>query len=45
VHYLVLENEGHGFSRNESYAAAFEATDRFLDRYLWNDPSVEVPGK
>lgn len=46
VHYLVLENEGHGFSRNESYQAAFEATDRFLDRYLLGDASVQVlPGE
>jgi dipeptidyl aminopeptidase/acylaminoacyl peptidase len=45
VHYLVLENEGHGFSRNQSYIAAYQATDRFLDRYLWNDTSVEVFGK
>ena len=42
VHYLVLENEGHGFSRNESYLAAYAATDRFLDRYLFGDTSVEV---
>lgn len=42
VHYLVLENEGHGFSRNESFRAAFEATDRFLDRYLLGDASVSV---
>jgi dipeptidyl aminopeptidase/acylaminoacyl peptidase len=46
VHYLVLENEGHGFSRNESYQAAYEATDRFLDRYLAGDTSATVlPGE
>jgi dipeptidyl aminopeptidase/acylaminoacyl peptidase len=46
VHYLVLENEGHGFSRNESYQAAFEATDRFLDRYLLGDTAAAVlPGE
>jgi dipeptidyl aminopeptidase/acylaminoacyl peptidase/5'-3' exonuclease len=45
VHYLVLENEGHGFSRNESYRAAYEATDRFLDRYLGGDASVTVLAK
>lgn len=45
VHYLVLQDEGHGFSRNESYLAAMKVTDRFLDRYLFNDTSVEVlPG-
>ena len=46
VHYLVLKDEGHGFSRNESYQAAFEATDRFLDRYLLGDTSRPVvPGE
>ncbi|HEX9576795.1 MAG TPA: S9 family peptidase, partial [Myxococcales bacterium] len=46
VHYLVLENEGHGFSRNESYQAAYEATDRFLDRYLLGDTAAAVlPGE
>jgi dipeptidyl aminopeptidase/acylaminoacyl peptidase len=46
VHYLVLENEGHGFSRNESYQAAYEATDRFLDRYLLGDTTAAVlPGE
>jgi dipeptidyl aminopeptidase/acylaminoacyl peptidase len=42
VHYLVFTDEGHGFSKNENYLAAFKATDRFLDRYLWGDTSVEV---
>ncbi|MBN2359555.1 MAG: S9 family peptidase, partial [Deltaproteobacteria bacterium] len=42
VHYLVLPGEGHGFSKNESTLAAYRATDRFLDRYIWGDPSVEV---
>lgn len=42
VHYLILENEGHGFSRNESRLAAYAATDRFLDRYLFGDTSVKV---
>jgi dipeptidyl aminopeptidase/acylaminoacyl peptidase len=46
VHYMVLENEGHGFSRNESYLRAFQVTDRFLDRYVFGDTSVEVlPGE
>ena len=42
VHYLVLENEGHGFSKNENYLAAYKTTDRFLDRYIHGDTSVEV---
>jgi dipeptidyl aminopeptidase/acylaminoacyl peptidase len=42
VYYLVLENEGHGFSRNESRLQAFVATDRFLDRYIFGDTSVTV---
>ena len=42
VHYLLLLNEGHGFSRNESRLAAYAATDRFLDRYLFGDVSVKV---
>ena len=42
VHYLVLENEGHGFSKNENHLAAYKITDRFLDRYIHGDTSVEV---
>jgi dipeptidyl aminopeptidase/acylaminoacyl peptidase len=42
VHYLVLENEGHGFSKNENYLAAYKITDRFLDRYIHGDTSIEV---
>jgi dipeptidyl aminopeptidase/acylaminoacyl peptidase len=42
VHYVILKNEGHGSSRNESQIAAFGATDRFLDRYLFVDTSVVV---
>lgn len=42
VHYLILKDEGHGFSRNESRLAAYAATDRFLDRYLFGDTSREV---
>jgi dipeptidyl aminopeptidase/acylaminoacyl peptidase len=45
VHYLVLTNEGHGFSKNESLLAAYRATDRFLDRYLFGDATVEVVPK
>lgn len=40
VHYLVLENEGHGFTKTENNLKAWALTDRFLDRYVWNDPSV-----
>jgi len=42
VHYLVLADEGHGFSRNESLLAAYRATDRFLDRYIFGDTTVDV---
>lgn len=46
VHYLVIEGEGHGFSKNENYLAAIHLTDRFLDRYVFGDTSVEVlPGE
>ena len=34
VEYLVLENEGHGFSRTESALRTYQAADAFLDRYL-----------
>jgi dipeptidyl aminopeptidase/acylaminoacyl peptidase len=42
VHYLMLPGEGHGFSRNASRLRAWEATDRFLDRYLYGDGTVKV---
>ena len=42
VHYLVLANEGHGFSKAENNLAAYRATDRFLDRYVWGDTSADV---
>jgi dipeptidyl aminopeptidase/acylaminoacyl peptidase len=42
VHYLVLKDEGHGFSRTESIAIAYKAVDRFLDRYIFGDRSVAV---
>jgi dipeptidyl aminopeptidase/acylaminoacyl peptidase len=42
VHYLVLANEGHGFTRTENTLKAFALTDRFLDRYLIGDESVAV---
>jgi dipeptidyl aminopeptidase/acylaminoacyl peptidase len=37
VHYLVLKDEGHGFSRTESIATTYKAVDRFLDRYIFGD--------
>jgi dipeptidyl aminopeptidase/acylaminoacyl peptidase len=43
VHYLILPGEGHGFSKNENMLAAYELTDRFLDRYIWGDTAVELP--
>jgi dipeptidyl aminopeptidase/acylaminoacyl peptidase len=42
VHYLVLKDEGHGFSRNESIVTTYKAVDRFLDRYIFGDHSVTV---
>jgi dipeptidyl aminopeptidase/acylaminoacyl peptidase len=35
VEYLVIEGEGHGFSKTENALRAFDAADRFLDRALW----------
>lgn len=40
VHYLVLENEGHGFTKSENYLRALKVTDLFLDRYLFGDTTV-----
>jgi dipeptidyl aminopeptidase/acylaminoacyl peptidase len=34
VEYLLIPGEGHGFSTNESRIQAYEAMDRFLDRFL-----------
>lgn len=42
VHYVVIPGEGHGFSKNDNRLLAYKTTDRFLDRYIWNDPSVQV---
>lgn len=42
VHYLVIPGEGHGFSTNEHRLSAYRFTDRFLDRYLFGDTSVQV---
>lgn len=44
VHYLVIPNEGHGFSKNENFYRAYQVTDRFLDRYIFGDATVEVMG-
>ena len=42
VHYLVIPGEGHGFSKNENRLAAYRATDRFLDHYLFRDSSQPI---
>ena len=42
VHYLVLKDEGHGFSRTESIVVTYKAVDRFLDRYIFGDRSAPV---
>ena len=42
VHYLILKDEGHGFSRTESIIVTYIATDRFLDRYIFGDTSLKV---
>jgi dipeptidyl aminopeptidase/acylaminoacyl peptidase len=42
VYYLVLENEGHGFSRNDDMLRAFDAADRFLRKFVLGDASVQV---
>jgi dipeptidyl aminopeptidase/acylaminoacyl peptidase len=40
VHYLVLENEGHGFTKTENNLKALAVTDVFLDRYLFGDTTT-----
>jgi dipeptidyl aminopeptidase/acylaminoacyl peptidase len=42
VHYLVLENEGHGFTQVADTLKAFQLTDRFLDHYVLGDDGVKV---
>ena len=42
VDYLVLKDEGHGFSKTESIVITYGAVDRFLDRTLFGDTSVKV---
>jgi dipeptidyl aminopeptidase/acylaminoacyl peptidase len=40
VEYLVIEGEGHGFSRTENQVRALELADRFLDHHLFEDGAV-----
>jgi dipeptidyl aminopeptidase/acylaminoacyl peptidase len=40
VHYLVLENEGHGFTKTENNLKAYSLTDRFLDKYVLGDATI-----
>ena len=35
VDYLVIEGEGHGFSKTENQLLALETADRFLDQHLF----------
>jgi dipeptidyl aminopeptidase/acylaminoacyl peptidase len=42
VDYLVIEGEGHGFSKTENRQLALETTDRFLDRHIFGDTEVKV---
>ena len=42
VDYLVIEGEGHGFSKTENRQLAFETADRFLDKHIFGDTSVKV---
>ncbi len=42
VYYLLLRGGGHGFTKNENNLKAYPMTDRFLDRYLRGDVSVQV---
>jgi dipeptidyl aminopeptidase/acylaminoacyl peptidase len=42
VHYLVVKDEGHGFSKTEDIVLMYQTADRFLDRYVFGDSSVTV---
>jgi dipeptidyl aminopeptidase/acylaminoacyl peptidase len=42
VYYLVLENEGHGFTRNDDILRAYDAADRFLRKHVLGDAAVQV---
>ncbi len=41
VEYIVFEDEGHGFLKNENRAKGYEAVLKFLDRYLKPTASSE----
>jgi dipeptidyl aminopeptidase/acylaminoacyl peptidase len=43
VEYLVIESEGHGFSKTENQLRALETTDRFFDRYILGSHGSENP--
>lgn len=45
VDYLVIEGEGHGFSKTENRQLAFETADRFLDKHIFKDTEVKVLAK
>jgi dipeptidyl aminopeptidase/acylaminoacyl peptidase len=45
VDYLVIDGEGHGFSKNENRQLAYETADRFLDKYIFGDTEVKVLAK
>lgn len=42
VDYLVIEGEGHGFSKTENYELVMQTTDRFLDKHVFGDTDVRV---
>jgi dipeptidyl aminopeptidase/acylaminoacyl peptidase len=42
VHYLVLQNEGHGFTVKENTLKAYALADRFLDHYVIGDDTITV---
>jgi dipeptidyl aminopeptidase/acylaminoacyl peptidase len=42
VEYLVIEGEGHGFSKTENQQRALETADRFFDKYIFGDTEVTV---
>ncbi len=42
VEYLVIDGEGHGFSKTENQVRALETADRFLDRHLLGSKDVKV---
>ncbi len=42
VEYLVIPGEGHGFSKIENQQRALEATDRFLDHYIFGDTTMTI---